>query len=125
MFKKPGVRIGCPRDMGNASERMDGSERYDDGGGSLGALGHGLVEVQQAIRALGPAAVEPAWASRWPWRGVTGTPRPYRPVRVAGRVGDGAPRGRRSARDARMQRARRADQGPTGRALRVDDAPAR
>ena len=30
MFKKPGGR-GCPRDMGNASERVDGSERYGDG----------------------------------------------------------------------------------------------
>ena len=32
MFKKPGVRMGCPQDMGNASEWMGGSERYDDGG---------------------------------------------------------------------------------------------
>ena len=32
MFKKPGGHVGYPRDMGNASERMDGSERYDDGG---------------------------------------------------------------------------------------------
>ncbi len=39
MFKKPGVRIECPRDMGNASERMGGSERYDDGGDPEGRLG--------------------------------------------------------------------------------------
>jgi hypothetical protein len=39
MFKKPGVRVGGPRDMGNASERMDGSERYDDGGEPEGPLG--------------------------------------------------------------------------------------
>ena len=39
MFKKPGVRVGGPRDMGNASERMDGSERYDDGGDPGGRLG--------------------------------------------------------------------------------------
>ena len=39
MFKKPGVRVGGPRDMGNASERMDGSERYDDGGEIEGRLG--------------------------------------------------------------------------------------
>ena len=32
MFKKPGGRVGCSRDMGNASERVDGSERYDDRG---------------------------------------------------------------------------------------------
>ena len=39
MFKKPGVRMGCPRDMGNASERRDGSERYDDGGEAEGPVG--------------------------------------------------------------------------------------
>ena len=39
MFKKPGVRVGGPRDMGNASERMDGSERYEDGGEAEGRLG--------------------------------------------------------------------------------------
>ncbi len=39
MFKKPGVRIECPRDMGNASERKGGSERYDDGGDPEGRLG--------------------------------------------------------------------------------------
>ena len=39
MFKKPGVHIGCPRDMGNASNRMDGSERYDEGADPEGALG--------------------------------------------------------------------------------------
>jgi len=39
MFKKPGVRSGCPRDMGNASERMGGSERYDDRGEREGPLG--------------------------------------------------------------------------------------
>jgi hypothetical protein len=39
MFKKPGVRIGCPRDMGNAWDRMDGSERYDDGGDPEGPWG--------------------------------------------------------------------------------------
>jgi hypothetical protein len=39
MFKKPGVRVGGPRDMGNASERMGGSERYDDGGDPEGRLG--------------------------------------------------------------------------------------
>src|SRR3989304_5269568 len=45
MFKKPGVRIGCPRDMGNASERMDGSERYDDGGDPWGRLGMGWSKL--------------------------------------------------------------------------------
>ena len=39
MFKKPGVRIECPRDMGNASEGMVGSARYDDGGDAEGRLG--------------------------------------------------------------------------------------
>ena len=39
MFKKPGGRIGCPRDMGNASERVDGSERYDEGGDPEGLSG--------------------------------------------------------------------------------------
>jgi len=39
MFKKPGVRIGCPRDMGNAWDRMEGGERYDDGGDPEGPLG--------------------------------------------------------------------------------------
>ena len=39
MFKKPGGRIRCPRDMGNASERVDGSERYDDGGDPEGPTG--------------------------------------------------------------------------------------
>jgi hypothetical protein len=39
MFKKPEVRIEGPRDMGNASEQMDGSERYDDGGDPEGRLG--------------------------------------------------------------------------------------
>ena len=39
MFKKPGVRSECPRDMGNASERMGGSERYDDGWNPEGRLG--------------------------------------------------------------------------------------
>ena len=39
MFKKPDVRIECPRDMGNASEQLDGSERYDDGGDPEGRLG--------------------------------------------------------------------------------------
>ena len=39
MFKKPGGRVGGPRDTGNASERMDGSERYDDGGDPEGPLG--------------------------------------------------------------------------------------
>ena len=39
MFKKPGVRVGCPRDMGNASGRVDGSERYDDGAAAEGPVG--------------------------------------------------------------------------------------
>jgi hypothetical protein len=39
MFKKPGVRIEYPRDMGNASERVGGSERYDDRGEREGRLG--------------------------------------------------------------------------------------
>ena len=39
MFKKPGVRVGCPRDMGNASGRVDGSVRYDDGGAAAGPVG--------------------------------------------------------------------------------------
>ncbi|MGH2611024.1 MAG: hypothetical protein ACRDHF_18230 [Tepidiformaceae bacterium] len=39
MFKKPGGRIGWPRDMGNASERVDGSARYDDGGDPEGPTG--------------------------------------------------------------------------------------
>jgi len=39
MFKKPGGRVGGPRDTGNASERMDGSERYDDGGEPEGPVG--------------------------------------------------------------------------------------
>ena len=39
MFKKPGVGVGCPRDMGNASERVDGSARYDDGGAGEGLVG--------------------------------------------------------------------------------------
>ena len=39
MFKKPGVRIGCPRNMGNVSEGMGGSERYDDGGDGEGPVG--------------------------------------------------------------------------------------
>lgn len=39
MFKKPGVRIECPRDMGNALERVGGSERYDDRGEREGRLG--------------------------------------------------------------------------------------
>ena len=39
MFKKPGGRIGCPRYMGNASEGMGGSERYDDGGEAEGPVG--------------------------------------------------------------------------------------
>ena len=39
MFKKPGVRVGCPRGMGNASGRVDGSERYDDGGEPEGPVG--------------------------------------------------------------------------------------
>ena len=39
MFKKPGGPIGCPRDMGNASEGMGGSERYDDGGEAEGPVG--------------------------------------------------------------------------------------
>ena len=39
MFTKPGGRIGYPRDMGNASERRDGSERYDDGGEAEGPVG--------------------------------------------------------------------------------------
>ena len=38
MFKKPGGRVGCRGDMGNASERMDGSERYDDGRDPQGPL---------------------------------------------------------------------------------------
>ena len=105
-----------------------GSERYDDGGdlgGRLGMRGPGVKELFARIRPVGPAAAEPTWASRWPWRRVTDTPRPYRPVRVAGRVGARAPRCRRSARDARGQRTRRADQGPAGTALRRDDSPAR
>ena len=43
MFKKPGVRVGCPRDMGNASGRVDGSERYDDG-----------VDPEEAVGMRGP-----------------------------------------------------------------------
>ena len=39
MFKKPGVRVGYPRDMGNASGRRDGSECYDDGGEPEGPVG--------------------------------------------------------------------------------------
>ena len=39
MFKKPGVHIGCPRDMGNASEWMGGSEGYDDEGDPEGPVG--------------------------------------------------------------------------------------
>jgi len=39
MFKKPGVHIGCLRDMGNASNWMDEIEGYDDGGDPEGALG--------------------------------------------------------------------------------------
>ena len=39
MFKKPGVGVGCPRDMGNASERVDGSERYDGGRDPEGPMG--------------------------------------------------------------------------------------
>ena len=39
MFKKPGVRMGCPQDMGNASEWMGGSGRYDDGGDPEGPPG--------------------------------------------------------------------------------------
>ena len=39
MFKKPGGRVGYPRDMGNASGRVDGSERYDDGGEPEGRMG--------------------------------------------------------------------------------------
>ena len=39
MFKKPGGGVGCARDMGNASERRDGSERYDDAGDPEGPVG--------------------------------------------------------------------------------------
>ena len=39
MFKKPGGRIGCPWDMGNAWEGMGGSGRYDDGGDAEGPVG--------------------------------------------------------------------------------------
>ena len=39
MFKKPGGRIGCQRDMGSASEGMGGSERYDDGEDPEGPVG--------------------------------------------------------------------------------------
>ena len=39
MFKKPGGRIRCPRDMGNASERVDGSECYDGGKDPEGPMG--------------------------------------------------------------------------------------
>ena len=39
MFKKPGVRVGYPRDMGNASGGVGGSERYDDGGEPEGPVG--------------------------------------------------------------------------------------
>ena len=39
MFKKPGGRIGWPRDMGNASEGMGGSAGYDNGGDAEGPVG--------------------------------------------------------------------------------------
>ena len=39
MFKKPGGRIRYPRDMGNASEGMGGSERYDDEREAEGLVG--------------------------------------------------------------------------------------
>ena len=39
MFKKPGGRVGCPRGMGNASGRVDSSERYDDAGEPAGPAG--------------------------------------------------------------------------------------
>ena len=50
MFKKPGVRVGEPRDMGNASDRRDGSERYDDeedAEGPVGMRGPGSEEDKQ------------------------------------------------------------------------------
>ena len=56
MVKKPG--------MGNASERMAGSERYDDGGDaerSVGMRGPGSDKVF----AQGLTAAEPAGESRW------------------------------------------------------------
>ena len=45
MFKKPGGRIGCPRDIGNASEGIGGSERYDDG-----------WDVERSVGMRGPGA---------------------------------------------------------------------
>ena len=39
MFKKLGGRVGYAQDMGNASGRVDGSERYDDGGDAEGPVG--------------------------------------------------------------------------------------
>jgi len=39
MFKEPGVRIECPRDMGNASERVGGSGRYEEDGEREGHVG--------------------------------------------------------------------------------------
>jgi hypothetical protein len=88
MFKKPGVRVGCQRDMGNASERMGSSERYDDGGDPEGRVGMrwpGSTSYWRAGCGGSGAGVGVTMA----WRVVVGTPRPYRPVRVAGRVGDG------------------------------------
>ena len=59
MFKKPGVRVGYPRDMGNASGRMDGSGRYDDGGDPEGPSGM-RWPGSNTLFTLGPTAVEPA-----------------------------------------------------------------
>lgn len=124
MFKKPGVRVGGLRDMGNASERMDGSERYDDGGGPEGPLGMRW----RGSNKLFTRGVRRRRSQREGHEGHgrgDGHTEPYRPVRVAGRVGDGAPRCWRSVCDARTRRARRAAQGPAGTALTVADSPAR
>ena len=64
MFKKPGVRIGCPRDMGNASEWIDGSERYDDGGDAEGPVGM-RAPGSDTLFTRGLTAAEPAGESRW------------------------------------------------------------
>ena len=60
MFKKPGVRIRCLRDMGNAWERMGESEGYDDTGDAEVPLGRRWSGSNKLFTLGGPTAAERA-----------------------------------------------------------------
>ena len=109
MFKKPGVRVGCPRDMGDASERRDGSERYDDEGDAEGPVGV-RRPGSETVFTRGLTAAEPAGASRSVMVGGDG-----QTERVPAREGPGpgGEIGRLAAGGALARRGRR------GRAARI------